>query len=86
MATIARRLARGDGRQVLNGDYGVSREQLLAVIGRTSTGTIHAIMTVLHGMGWLLLAMLLVVTALWLLSRRPVFKMHRSEGRTLQPR
>ena len=78
MATIARRLARGDGPQVLLSDYGVSREQLLTVIGRSATGTIHAIMTVLHGMGWLLLAMLLVVTTLWLLSHRPVLQIRRS--------
>lgn len=84
MATIARRLARGDGPQVLLSDYGVSREQLLAVIGRSSAGTIHAIMTVLHGMGWLLLGMLLVVTTLWFLSRHPVLQMLRSGGQPLR--
>lgn len=86
MATIARRLARGDGAQVLLSDYGVSREQLLAVIGRRSAGTIHAIMMVLHGMGWLLLGMLLVVTTLWLLSRRSVLQLPRFGERSLQLR
>ena len=86
VATLARRLARGDGRQVLSSDYGVSREQLLAVIGRNAAGTIDAIMTVLHGMGWLLLAMLLIVTTLWLLSRRPVLQLLRSGERPPQLR
>jgi uncharacterized protein YjiS (DUF1127 family) len=72
--------------QVLLSDYGVSREQLLAVIGRRSAGTIHAIMMVLHGMGWLLLGMLLVVTTLWLLSRRSVLQLPRFGERSLQLR
>ncbi|WP_323249162.1 MFS transporter [Synechococcus sp. CCY9202] len=75
--TISRLVASGHGREVLEGQYGISRQLLMTVIGRNATPTIEAIMSVLHGMGWLILLMLVLVTVLIALSRRVTVPMLR---------
>lgn len=70
LSTISRLVASGQGRQVLQNGYGVPREELMRYLGKDAAPTITAIMSVLHGMGWLILAMLTLVTLLIVLSRR----------------
>ena len=67
--TITRLVASGQGRQVLQNGYGIPRDQLTRILGKNAAPTIEAIMGVLHGMGWLILMMVTLVTILIILSR-----------------
>jgi MFS family permease len=67
--TITRMVASGHGRQVLQNGYGIPRDQLTNILGKNAAPTLEAIMSVLHGMGWMILIMLILVTILIILSR-----------------
>ena len=67
--TITRLVASGQGRQVLQNGYGIPRDQLTRILGKNAAPTLEAIMSVLHGMGWLILMMVILVTILIILSR-----------------
>ena len=67
---LTRLVASGQREQVLAYDFGVPDALLLRHVSRSAAPTVAAIMNVLHGMGWLVLGMLALVTVLVALSRR----------------
>jgi len=79
-------VASGHGRQVLESQYGISRQLMQTVIGRSAAPTIQAIMSVLHWMGWLIFLMLALVTLLIALSRPVGVQMLRHKVHSRQLR
>ena len=70
LQVLTRLVASGQREQVLAYDFGVPDALLLRHVSRSAAPTVAAIMNVLHGMGWLVLGMLALVTVLVALSRR----------------